>query len=61
MLNSRGKNRQIFRNGDFEHHSDFHFLSRKLFVSLTYSFSAGTKRTSRHDKTYSNEEDKERM
>lgn len=61
LLNSRGKNRQVFRNGGFEHHSDFHFLSRKLFVSLTYSFSAGTKRTSRHDKTYSNEEDKERM
>lgn len=61
LLNSRGKNRQIFRNGGFEHHSDFHFLSRKFFVCFTYSFSAGSKRANRHDKTYSNEEDKERM
>lgn len=61
LFNSRGKNKQIFRNGDFEHHSEFDFLSRKFFVSATFSFSAGAKRASRHDKAYSNEEDKERM
>lgn len=61
LLNSRGKNRQVFKNGDFEHHSNFDFLSRKFFVGMTFSFSAGAKRTSRHGKTYSNEDDKERM
>lgn len=61
LFNSRGKNKQIFRNGDFEHHSEFDFLSRKFFVCATFSFSAGAKRASRHDKAYSNEEDKERM
>lgn len=61
LLNSRGKNKQIFRNGDFEHHSNFDFLSRKFFVNVTFSFSAGAKCASRHDKAYSNEEDKERM
>jgi hypothetical protein len=61
LLNRRGKNQQIFRNGDFEHHSDFNFVSRKFFVSVTFSFSAGSKRASQHDKTHSNEEEKERM
>lgn len=61
LLNCRGKNRQVFKNGDFEHHSNFDFLSRKFFVGMTFSFSAGAKRTSRHGKTYSNEDDKERM
>lgn len=61
LLNCRGKNKQIFRNGDFEHHSEFDFLSRKFFVSVTFNFSVGAKRASRHDKEFSNEEDKERM
>jgi biopolymer transport protein ExbD len=49
------------RNGDFEHHSEFDFLSRKFFVSVTFNFSVGAKRAIRHDKEFSNEEDKERM
>lgn len=61
LLNSRGKSQQIFKNGDFEHHSDFIFISRKFFVSVTFSFSAGSKRAKQHDKTHSNEEEKERM
>lgn len=61
LFNSRGRNKQIFKNGDFEHHSEFDFLSRKFFLSATFSFSAGAKRSSRHEKAYSNEEDKERM
>ena len=58
LLNSRGKNQQIFKNGNLEHHSDFNFVSRKFFVSVTFSFSAGLKRASQHDKTHSNEEKK---
>lgn len=61
LLNGRGKNRQIFKNGDFEHHSDFNFVSRKFFVSVTFNFSAGSKRANQHNKTHSNEEEKERM
>lgn len=61
LLNSRGKNQQIFKNGEFEHHTDFHFISRKFFVSATFSFSAGSKRASLHGKIHSNEEEKERM
>lgn len=61
LFNSRGKNRQIFRNGDFEHHSGFDFVTRKFFVNVTFNFSAGVRRIDRRDKTYSNEEDKERM
>lgn len=61
LLNCRGKNKQIFRNGDFEHHSEFDFLSRKFFVSVTFNFSVGAKHAIRHDKEFSNEEDKERM
>ena len=61
LLNSRGKNQQIFKNGNLEHNSDFNFVSRKFFVSVTFSFSAGLKRASQHDKTHSNEEEKERM
>ena len=61
LLNSRGKNQQIFKNGEFEHHTDFHFISRKFFVSATFSFSAGLKRASQHYKTHSNREEKERM
>ncbi len=38
LLNSRGKNQQIFKNGDFEHRTDFDFISRKFFVSVTFSF-----------------------
>ena len=61
LLNSRGKNQQIFRNNNFEHHSDFNFVSRKFFVSVTFNFSAGLKQASQHDKTHSNGEEKERM
>ena len=61
LLNRRGKNQQIFKNGDFEHRTDFNFISRKFFVSVTFSFSAGSKRASKRDKTHSNEEEKERM
>lgn len=61
LLNGRGKNRQIFKNGDFEHHSDFNFVSRKFFISVMFNFSAGSKRASKHNKTHSNEEEKERM
>ena len=61
LLNSRGKNQQIFKNGDFEHRTDFNFISRKFFVSVTFSFSAGSKHAIQHDKIHSNEEEKERM
>ena len=61
LLNSRGKNQQIFKNGNFEHLSDFNSVSRKFFVSVTFSFSAGLKRASQHYKTHSNREEKERM
>ena len=61
LLNSRGKNQQIFKNGDFEHRTDFNFISRKIFVSVTFSFSAGSKHAIQHDKIHSNEEEKERM
>lgn len=61
LLNSRGKNQQIFKNGDFEHRTDFDFTSRKFFVSVTFSFSTGSKHAIQHDKIHSNEEEKERM
>lgn len=61
LLNSRGKNKSIFKNGDFEHHTEFNFVSRKFFVGVTFTFSAGTKRASQRDKIYSNEEEKGRM
>lgn len=61
LLNTSGKSKSIFENGDFEHHTEFDHLSRKFFISVTYSFSAGTKRASRRDKMYSNEEEKGRM
>ena len=61
LLNSRGKNHQVFTNNDFEHHSRFDFISRKFCVTTTYNFSAGSKRANQRNKTYSNEEDKERM
>ena len=61
LLNTRGKSKWVFENGDFEHHTEFDHLSRKFFISVTYSFSAGTKRASQRDKMYSNEEEKGRM
>ena len=61
LLNTSGKSKSIFENGDFEHHTEFDHLSRKFFISVTYSFSAGTKRASRRDKMYSNEEEKGRI
>lgn len=61
LLNTSGKSKSIFENGDFEHHTEFDHLSRKFFISVTYSFSAGTKRASRRDMMYSNEEEKGRM
>ena len=61
LLNTRGKSKWVFENGDFEHHTEFDHLSRKFFISVTYSFSAGTKHASRRDKMYSNEEEKGRM
>ena len=51
LLNSRGKNQQIFKNGDFEHRTDFDFISRKFFVQCKHLvFSAGSKHAIQHDK-----------
>jgi hypothetical protein len=61
LLNSRGKSKQLFRNGDFEHYTAFDFVSRKFFVSVTYEFSTGKKKAVKHEKSHSNEEERGRM
>lgn len=61
LLNSRGSAKQLIRNGDYSHYTEFDNCSRNLFVSLTYSFSAGTKRASSRQKSHSNQEEKNRM
>jgi hypothetical protein len=61
LLNRRGKSKQLFRNGDFEHYTAFDFVSRKFFVSVTYDFSTGKKKAVKHEKSHSNEEEKGRM
>lgn len=61
LLNSRGGAKQLIQNGDYSHYTEYDNCSRNLFVSLTYSFNAGTKHASSRQKSHSNQEEKNRM
>lgn len=61
LLNSRGRSKQLFTNGDLNHETRLDNISRNFFLKLTYNFTAGSKKSEQHDKTHSNQEEIERM